>query len=174
MGWQQMRERAKQYQQQTDGALANDILLDTLFSKSPVVRRQSYECLPDPSSSPPDVGTEVRIIDMNDRIDIYAKNQPIGEVDPTQAELMREQQRFAERKGRSVRGRVAKVSKLNNGFSVDVTDHVTSVLRQLGGHACFPVCDLRHGHGHGALRLLLGWWRKGDPVVALERDAGQE
>ena len=121
MGWQQMRERAKQYQQQTDDALANDILQDSLFSKSPVVRRQSYGCVPE-GSTPPDVGTEVRIIDMHDRIDIYAKNQPIGQVESTQAQLMREQQRFADRKSRSVRGLVTKLSKLNNGFSVDVTD----------------------------------------------------
>jgi hypothetical protein len=102
MGWHEMRERAKQYEQQTDGALTNDMLQDSLFSKSKVVRRQRYGCLHETSSPPPDVGTEVRIIDMHDRIDIYAKNQPIGQVDPAQAQLMREQQRFADRKGRPV------------------------------------------------------------------------
>jgi hypothetical protein len=34
-----------------------------------------------------------------DRIDIYADNQPVGQVVPTQAGLMREQERFAERQG---------------------------------------------------------------------------
>jgi len=122
MGWQQQRERAKQFQQQTDAALANDIMQDSLLSRAKVVRRQSYGCVPEASTAPPEVGTEVHIIDMHDRIDIYASNQPVGQVDPAQAQLMREQQRFADRKGRSVRGRVAKISKLTNGFSVDVTD----------------------------------------------------
>lgn len=122
MGWHEQRERAKQFKQQIDGALPNDILQDSLLSKIPVVRRQSYGCVPEANGAPPDVGTPVRIIDMHDRIDIYADNQPVGQVDPAQAELMRQQQRFAERHGRSVRGRVAKVSKLTKGFSVDVTD----------------------------------------------------
>lgn len=122
MGWQQQRERAKQFEQQTDAALADDIFQDTLLSRAKVVRRQSYGCVPEASTTLPEVGTEVRIIDMQDRIDIYADNQPIGLVDPAQMQLMREQQRFADRKGRSVRGRVAKVSKVGNGFSVDVTD----------------------------------------------------
>lgn len=122
MGWLQMRERAKQYGQQTDGALKNDILQDSLFSKSPIIRRQSYGCVSESGSVPPDVGTEVRIIDMHDRIDVYANNKPIGQVDARQAQIMREQQQFAKRNGRSVRGRIAKVSKFTNGFSIDVTD----------------------------------------------------
>lgn len=122
MGWQQQRERAKQFQQQTDAALANDILQDNLLSRTNVVRRRSYACITEPDSNAPDVGTQVRIIDMRDRIDIYADNQPVGQVVPAQAELMREQERFAERKGRSVFGSVTKVSKVTNGFSVEVTD----------------------------------------------------
>jgi hypothetical protein len=122
MGWQQQRERAKQFQQQTDAALANDILQDSLLSRAKLFRRRSYECIPDANCTPPDIGTEVRIIDMHDRIEVYADNRPVGQVDPTQAELMREQEQFAERHGRSVLGRVTKVSKLSNRFSVEVTD----------------------------------------------------
>lgn len=122
MGWQQQRERAKQFQQQTDTALANDILQDSLLSRTKVVRRRSYACVTEPNCAAPDVGTTVRIIDMRDRIDIYAGNQPVGQVVPAQAKLMREQERFAERQGRSVIGCVSKVSKLTNGFSVEVND----------------------------------------------------
>jgi hypothetical protein len=122
MGWQQQRERAKQFQQQTDAALANDILQDTLFSRTKVVRRRSYVCIPEANCSPPDVGTEVRIIDMQDRIDVYSGNRPVGHVHPSQADLMREHEQLAERKGRSVRGRVTKVSKLIDRFSIEVTN----------------------------------------------------
>jgi hypothetical protein len=122
MGWQQQRERAKQFQQQTDAALANDILQDNLLSRTRVVRRRSYACICEPNTTAPGVGTEVRIIDMRDRIDIYEANRAVGQVVPAQTELMRRQEHFAERQGRSVFGRVTKVSKVANGFSVEVTD----------------------------------------------------
>jgi hypothetical protein len=122
MGWQELRERAKQFQQQTDAALANDIKQDTLLSRAKVSRRRSYACVSEISSGPPSVGGEVRLIDMHDRIDVYVNNRPIGQVDPTQAERMRKQQRFADRQGRSVLGRIAKVSSVTNGFSVTVAD----------------------------------------------------
>ena len=122
MGWQQLRERAKQFQQQSDAALKNDILQDSLFSQTNVVRRRSYECFQEDDNPPPAIGIEVRIIDMHDRIDVYANNRPIGQVNPAQVEAMREQERFVERRGRSVSGRVTKVSKLKNRFSVEVVD----------------------------------------------------
>lgn len=122
MGWQELRARAKQFQQQTDAALANDIMQDTLLSRAKVTRRRTYTCVPETNSSPPSVGMEVRLIDMHDRIDVYVNNQPVGQVEPGQAERMRKQQRFAERHGRSVRGHIAKVSKVDNGFSVTVAD----------------------------------------------------
>ncbi len=122
MGWQEQRERAKQFHQQTDAALANDILQDSLLSRAKVVRRRSYACVSETNASPPSVGTEVRIIDMHDRIDVYVNNQPVGQVEPAQAERMRKQQRFGDRNGRSVSGHIAKLSKVTNGFSVEVSD----------------------------------------------------
>ena len=122
MGWQELRARAKQFHQQTDAALTNDIKQDTLLSRAKVTRRRGYTCVSETNSSPPRVGTEVRLIDMHDRIDIYVNTQPVGRVDPAQAEQMRKQHRFADRHGRSVRGHVAKVSKVTNGFSVTVAD----------------------------------------------------
>ena len=122
MGWQELRARAKQFQQQTDAALANDIKQDTLLSQAKVNRRRSYTCVSETNNSPPSVGMEVRLIDMRDRIDVYVNNEPVGQVDPSQADRMRKQQRFADRQGRSVIGRIAKVSKVTNGFSVTVAD----------------------------------------------------
>lgn len=122
MGWQEQRERAKQFQQQTDAALANDILQDNLLSRAKVVRRRTYPCVCETNGIPPSIGMEVRIIDMHDRIDVYVNNQPVGQVEPDQAERMRKQQRFAERNGRSVRGHIFKVSKVADGFSVLVSD----------------------------------------------------
>ncbi len=121
MGWQELRARAKQFQQQTDAALANDIMQDTLLSRAKVTRRRSYTCVSE-TNSPPSVVMEVRLIDMHDRIDVYVNNQPVGQVDPSQADRMRKQQRFADRQGRSVLGRIAKVSKVTNGFSVTVVN----------------------------------------------------
>jgi len=121
MGWQEQRERAKQFRQQTDKALANDIKQDTLLSRTRVARHQRYACVCETNGSPPSIGMEVRLIDMHDRIDVYVENQPVGQVEPAQAERMRKQQRFADRQGRSVLGCIAKVSKLSNGFSVQVS-----------------------------------------------------
>ena len=81
MGWRELRARAKQFQQQTDAALANDIKQDTLLSRAKVTRRRSYDCVSETNSSPPSVGMEVRLIDMHDRIDVYVNNQPVGQVD---------------------------------------------------------------------------------------------
>ena len=120
MGWQQQRERAKQFQQQTDAALANDIQQDNLLSRIKVIRRRSYACIGEADCDPPAVGTEVCIIDMHDRIDVYVDNRPVGQV--VQTQLMREQEQFAERRGRSVRGSVTRLSKLAGHFSVEVTD----------------------------------------------------
>lgn len=122
MGWQEQRERAKQFQQQTDTALTNDILQDNLLSRTKVVRHRRYECVCETKGGPPSIGMEVRIIDMHDRLDVYVKNQPVGHVEPAQAERMRKQQRFADRDGRSVRGHIAKVSQVTNGFSIQVSD----------------------------------------------------
>lgn len=122
MGWQELRQRARQFQQQTDAALANDIKQDNLLSRTKVTRRRDYACVSESSDSPPGVGSEVRIIDMHDRIDVYIDNQPVGQIDPTHADQMRKQHRFADRGGRSVRGHIAKVSKVANGFSVTVSD----------------------------------------------------
>jgi hypothetical protein len=122
MGWQEQRERAKQFKQQTDAALTDDIKQDTLLSRASVTRRQSYACVSETNCGPPSVGGEVRLIDMHDRIDVYVNNRPVGQIDPAQAERMRKQQRFADREGRSVLGRIAKVSNVTNGFSVIVAD----------------------------------------------------
>jgi hypothetical protein len=121
MGWLQQRERAKQHQQQMDAALTQ-VMLPNLFSGTKVVRRRSYACIFSIDEARPDLGTEVRIIDMHDQIDVYVGNTPIGYVDPAQVQLMREQEHFAERHGRSICGRITKVSKLANGFSIEVTD----------------------------------------------------
>ena len=122
MGWLELKKRAKQFKQQTDEAMLGDILRDNLKSKMPVTCRHSYECVRDRSAAPIEVGAPVRIIDMQDRLEIYAGVKPIGQVDPGQAEEMREQLGFSARKGRSVRGSIAQVSELTETFTVDVAD----------------------------------------------------
>jgi hypothetical protein len=53
---------------------------------------------------------------------IYAGNKPVGQLDEGQAQLLREQQRPADRKDRSLMGRISHVSELTNTFTVDITE----------------------------------------------------
>jgi hypothetical protein len=120
MGWQQQRQRAKQFEQQTDEALATDILNDNLFSNTPVECSYTFECIRDPQEAPIKVGDQVRLIDLKDQIDVYRGTQPVGHVLPSQAELVRERLRLNQRSGRSVQGKVVDVSELTPTFNVSV------------------------------------------------------
>lgn len=122
MGWLQLRERAKQHRQQTKKRLAGDVNQPTVFSNAPVDRSDSYECVHEANDTPVTTGMDVRLIDMNNRIDIYAGNKPVGKLEAEHAQRMRSQQRLAERKGRSVQGRIGNVSKLTNTFTVSINE----------------------------------------------------
>ena len=120
MGWQQQKQRAKQFEQQTDEALATDILNDNLFSNTPVECNYTFECIREPQEAPIKVGDQVRLIDLKDQIDVYLGTQPVGHVLPSQAELVRERLRLNQRNGRSVQGKVVDVSELTPTFNVAV------------------------------------------------------
>jgi hypothetical protein len=120
MGWKEEKKRAKEFEQQTDEALATDILNDNLFSNMPVERHYTFECIREPQDAPVKVGDHVRLIDMKDQIEVYVRTQPVGHILPGLTELVREQLRLNQRKGRSVPGKVVDVSELTPSFNVCV------------------------------------------------------
>lgn len=121
MGWHELKKRAEQFKQQTDAAMAGDIMQPTLNYNAQVECRHSYECAREDGAPPLDAGTCVRFIDTPHGIDIYKGTKPVGQLHPDQVNLMRQQQRLAETPGKSVLGVVVQVSKLTSTFTVDVT-----------------------------------------------------
>lgn len=122
MGWLLIRKRAKQFEQQTDAAMDGDVLQPTLFSNVPVACSHSYECVPEPGAPSAQVGIPVVIIDAPGRMDIYHGTQPVGQVDPAHAALLRKKHGIAKKPGKSVTGTIVHVSGLTNSFKVDVPE----------------------------------------------------
>jgi hypothetical protein len=120
MGWKEEKKLAKQFEQQTDEAVATEVLNDNLFSNMPVERHYTFECIREPQDAPVEVGDLVRLIDMKDQIEVYVRTQSVGYILPSLTELVREKLRLNQRKGRSVTGRVVGVSEITPSFNVCV------------------------------------------------------
>src|SRR6266511_2234146 len=120
MGMGEQKRRAKQFEQQSDEALAEGIKQENLFSKTPVECQHTYECIRESEAAPVNAGCPVRLVDMKDRIDVFVGTRPVGHVVTSQTEAMRAQLRLPERKGRAIRGHTVEVSELTPTFTVCV------------------------------------------------------
>ena len=119
MGWEEERNRAAQFKQQTSAARARRKKQLTLNHNAPVTTRHSYECVPEPGAPMPKAGAKVLFINTPDGIDIYDGNQFIAQVKSEQVAIAREQEGLAKQASQSVEGQVARVAK---NFTVEITD----------------------------------------------------
>jgi len=120
MGMGERKLRAKQFAQQTDKAVAEEVKKSNLFSEKLVESDLTYECIRDPEDTPVNTGDAVKLVDMKDRIDVFVGVRPVGFVITSQAESLRSTLRLADRKGRSIKGHVTDVSEIAPTFVVRV------------------------------------------------------
>jgi hypothetical protein len=118
MGMGQRKARARAYKQQTDKALAEEVLQPGVFSNTAVESQTAIECFREPEDSPLRVNDTVRLIDMRDRIDVHVGITPLGYVIPSLVEGLRARLKLEDRPGRSIQAVVTEVSELTPTFVV--------------------------------------------------------
>ena len=120
MGMGERKLRAKQSTQTTAEAGEKEIHEPNLFSEKPVESDLTIECMREPEDSAVVVDDAVLLIDMKEEIGVFKKMKPIGCVVASQVDTLRATLELAERKGRSIPGRVIQVSEITPTFIVHV------------------------------------------------------
>lgn len=119
MGMGQRRDLAKHFKQQTDQSTGEAGEPD-LFSDKPVEGRRTYECFREPPDSNVKEGARVKLVDMQNRIDVFVGVHSVGYVLPEAAEQLRGALRLAGRPGRSVSATIVEIGTLTPTFVVAV------------------------------------------------------
>jgi hypothetical protein len=121
MGMGEKKERAKNFKQQTDRAVAEEVREAGLFSGGTVSSAVSIECFLDPENTVVTVGTRVRLIDLRNRIDVFVETTSIGYVLPSLVSELREKFGLEDRTSRSIGGQISEISELTPTFIVTIT-----------------------------------------------------
>jgi hypothetical protein len=114
------KKRAKGFKETTDKSKSEEIDQPGLFSDKVVESDLTCECFRDPEDSAVAVGEKVRLIDMRDRIDVFARLCVIGHVVSSKVDELRHKLRLGSRKGRSIGAVVIEVSDLTATFVVRI------------------------------------------------------
>jgi len=120
MGMGERKLRAKQFTQETDETLDNEVHEPNLFSGIGVESAATYECVREPEDAAVEVGDSVLLIDLKEQIGVFKRMKSIGYVVTSQVETLRVTLNLSERKGRSIAARVTEVSDITPTFVVQV------------------------------------------------------
>ena len=115
MGVGEQKARAEAFEQKTDKAYDAEIAQAGLFAKS-VETAFIVECMRDPQDVTLDAGTEVRLVDMQNRIDVFVKFESVGYV--IDSESLRAQMGIDQTKARSLQGTIVEISVITPTFMV--------------------------------------------------------
>ncbi len=118
MGVGLRKARAKAFKQKTDKAVADEIRQDSLFSSKLVESELTVECFHEPEDAPVEVGDKAKLVDMQEKIEVFVRMRTVGYVIPSQTASLRSMLKLEQRRGRSVQARVIDVSELTPTFSV--------------------------------------------------------